>query len=112
MPETIPRKGIFHGWFVLAAGFLTLFLSVGPRNGFGVFVIPMSNELNWDRGTISLALAIGWLVNGVSQPFIRRLYDRYRGRKIISVSLFVLGLARFSSARPTAYCSWSSSSAL
>ena len=91
MSSSTARKGIFYGWFVLAGGFFALFLSVGARNGFGVFIIPMTEEFGWSRSSISLAIAIGWLVNGISQPFIGRLYDRFGGRKVISVSLFILG---------------------
>ncbi len=85
------RNGIFYGWFVLAATFFAMFMVTGARNGFGTFVIPMGDELEWDRGTISLAIAIGWLCNGVSQPFIGRIYDRFGGRTVISVSLLVVG---------------------
>lgn len=82
---------IFYGWYVLAASFFTLFLATGSRNGFGVFIIPMTDDLGWSRSAISSAIAIGWFVNGVSQPFIGRIYDRYGGRMVISVSLLVLG---------------------
>ena len=90
-PETVRREGIFYGWFVLAAGFFVLFLATGSRGGFGVFVIPLTEEFGWTREAISRAIAIGWLVNGVTQPFLGRLYDRFGGRMVISVSLLVLG---------------------
>ena len=41
--------------------------------------------------SLSLAIAIGWLLNGLSQPFIGRLYDRLGGRTVITLSLVVLG---------------------
>ena len=84
-------KGIFYGWIVLAAAFFALFMSTGARSGFGVFVVPLTDEFGWSRGSLSLAIAIGWLLNGVSQPFVGRLYDRLGGRTVISVSLLVLG---------------------
>lgn len=87
------RSPIFYGWYVLAAGFFALFVSVGARNGFGVFVEPMENSLDWSRTEISVAIAIGILVNGLSQPFLGRLYDRYGARIVISFSLLTLGLA-------------------
>ena len=93
MQNPTHRKGIFYGWFVLAACMFALFLSNGTRASFGVFIIPMSDSLDWSRGTISLALAIGWFVNGVIQPFVGRLYDKIGGRTIIAVSLLVLGAA-------------------
>ena len=91
VPETVRREGIFYGWFVLAAGFFVLFIATGSRGGFGVFVIPLTEEFDWTREAISRAIAIGWLVNGISQPFVGRLYDRYGGRLVISTSLLALG---------------------
>ena len=76
---------------MLAASFFALFMSTGARGGFGVFIIPFTDEFGWSRGSLSLAIAIGWLLNGVSQPFIGGLYDRLGGRKVISLSLVVLG---------------------
>jgi MFS family permease len=52
----------------------------------------MSAEFGWNRGTISLAAAIGALVGGVSQPFLGRLYDRLGGRQLILASLVVSGV--------------------
>ena len=90
--RTTPR-GIFYGWLVLAAGFFALFVSMGSRNTFGVFILPMTEEFSWDRTTISAVVSVGILVNGVTQPFLGRLYDRYGGRIVISLSLLVLGAA-------------------
>ncbi len=85
--------GIFYGWFIVAAGAFALFVSMGARNGFGVFVVPMTTELDWTRTEISAAIAIGVLINGLSQPFLGRLYDRFGGRSVISISLLVLGVS-------------------
>jgi MFS family permease len=49
-------------------------------------------EFGWNRGTISLAAAIGALVSGLSQPFLGRLYDRLGGRRLILASLIVSGV--------------------
>ena len=92
MATSTARRGISYGWFVLAAVFFTLFMSTGARNGFGVFVIPMSEYFDWSRADISLALSIGWFVNGLTQPFLGRMYDRFGGRKVISLSLLIVGV--------------------
>ncbi len=86
-------NGMFYGWLVVAASFFISFLTVGGRNGFGLFVIPMSDEFGWSRGAISLAASIGFLINGVSQPFMGRIYDRIGARKLILASLVVIGLS-------------------
>ena len=93
MERSTARKGIFYGWFVLAAGFFVLFMATGARNGFGVFIVPLTEEFGWSRGALSFAIAVGWGVNGLSQPFIGRLYDRFGGRAVISISLLILGVS-------------------
>jgi sugar phosphate permease len=85
------KKPIYYGWYVCAATLFIGFVAVGARNSFGVFVVPMSDEFGWNRFTISVAAALGVLVNGVSQPFFGRIFDRTGGRKLILVSLVVLG---------------------
>ena len=92
MTSRVAPSGIFYGWFVLAAGFFALFVATGSRNGLGVFIKPLTEEFGWDRTTISVAISIGILVNGVTQPFLGRMYDQLGGRLVISISLLVLGL--------------------
>ena len=93
MNEKAARSGIFYGWFIVAAGAFALFMSMGARNGFGVFVVPMTGDLDWSRTEISAAIAVGIMVNGLSQPFLGRIYDRFGGRSVISISLLVLGVS-------------------
>jgi MFS family permease len=52
----------------------------------------MSEEFSWSRSTISLAAALGFLVNGLSQPFLGRLFDTLGGRKVILASLATVGV--------------------
>ena len=87
------KKPIYYGWYVCAATMFIGFVAMGARNSFGVFVVPMSDEFEWNRFTISAAAALGVLVNGVSQPFFGRIFDQTGGRKMILVSLTVVGCA-------------------
>ena len=87
------RVGIYYGWLVAAKTCVIAFVTMGSGgNVFGVFVIPMSADFGWQRGTISMAAALGLLVSGLSQPFAGRLYDRWGGRTLILVSLVLSGL--------------------
>lgn len=91
MQHATPRPGIYYGWCIVATTCLMALVTVGARSGFGVFVLPMSEDFGWNRSTISLAAAIGALVSGFSQPFLGRLYDRLGGRKLFLVSLVSSG---------------------
>ena len=84
---------VFYGWYLVAAFVFIAVVTTGARNAFGVFVIPMSEEFGWNRGTISLAAALGALVNGVTQPFMGRIFDATGGRTVILTGLIVIGVA-------------------
>ena len=93
MATNTGSPGLYYGWYVVAAVTFIVFVTVGARNAFGVFVIPMSDEFGWSRFTISMAAATGVLLNGLSQPFMGRVFDRTGGRKLILITLTILGLA-------------------
>ena len=91
MQNTSSRPTIYYGWFIVGATFFIALVTVGARNGFGVFIVPMEDHFGWSRSTISLAASLGFLVNGVSQPFLGRIYDKYGARKVILTGLAVVG---------------------
>ncbi|MBI4219777.1 MAG: MFS transporter [Chloroflexi bacterium] len=86
------RNAPFYGWIIVGTTFFMSFLGVGSRNGFGLFFKPWQEEFGWSVSTISAVAAIGTVVNGLTQPLIGRLYDRFGGRKVILASLTVFGL--------------------
>ena len=87
------QTGMYYGWYVVITAMFIAAVTTGARNGFGVFVIPMSEAFDWSRTTISIAAAMGWLVNGVTQPLVGHVFDRYNSRRVILVSLVVAGLS-------------------
>ena len=91
-PPSNARRPVFFGWYVVAASVFIGFAAVGARNGFGAFVNPMSDEFGWSRTTISWAFAVGILLNGVIQPFMGQVFDRTGGRKLVLLSVLVLGV--------------------
>lgn len=84
-------KAIYYGWFIVATTFFMSFLAVGSRQGFGLFFAPWKEEFGWSVGAISAVAAVGTVVNGLSQPLIGRLYDRFGGKPVILASLAVYG---------------------
>ena len=95
MTDSTPKPGLFYGWYIAAACLFIAFSVVGTRQAIGVFVVPMSDDFGWDRTTMSLAVAMGVLVNGLTQPFMGYLFDRL-GVRVIVASLIVVGLATVS----------------
>ena len=92
LPEVANRPAIFYGWIVVVIAFFIAFVMAGSGGAFSVFVIPMSREFDWNRSTISLAFFFSTLGSGLCQPFLGHLYDRFGGRRVMLISLSVVGL--------------------
>ena len=83
----------FYGWNVVGAMFFGMLLVMGTRNGFGVFVSNWEEEWGVTTGDISIAAAIGWIINGFSQPVLGRIVDKYGGKVVVVISTFVVGVS-------------------
>jgi MFS family permease len=91
MARRARRGGTFYGWYVALALFFSIFLSVGLRQGYGVFVSTWQDDFSVSVATVSIAAAVGWLMNGLAQPIFGRITDVMGGRGVILVSLLVMG---------------------
>ncbi|WP_316858593.1 MFS transporter [uncultured Cohaesibacter sp.] len=60
---------------------------------FGVFLKPISQDMGWDRGTISLALNAGLVLTGLATPIAGRLMDRYGIRMVALPAILLFALA-------------------
>lgn len=67
---------------LLLAG-LVLFLSLGQRHSFGLYLIPVTQDLSWGRETFSMAIAIQNLVWGAAQPFSGALADKFGAKRVM-----------------------------
>ncbi|MDD5082746.1 MAG: hypothetical protein PHU08_05170, partial [Dehalococcoidales bacterium] len=75
------KPKFFYGYWILAAAFVCLVVSVGSVWWtFSLFIKPIEADLSWSRGTIMVAFSIFTLVAGVTAPFIGRLIDQYGAR--------------------------------
>jgi MFS family permease len=80
---------------VLGCGALILTLAMGVRQGFGLFLPPMTQEYGWGRETFAFAMALSNLLWGVFQPFFGAVADRHGTARVVvfSALLYVAGLA-------------------
>jgi predicted MFS family arabinose efflux permease len=63
----------------------------GLRSVFGVYIKPMEAEFGWSRGALSGAAAVSLLLLGAAGPLVGRLADRWGPKRVILVSLLMLG---------------------
>ena len=84
-------------WWVVAGSALGLIVGNGPvmQFTFGVFVKPLSEAFNTDRGTVSAALLVGLVATGLATPLVGRAMDRAGIRTVAlpAITLFALGMA-------------------
>ncbi len=80
---------------VLIGGGVILMVSFGARASFGVFQIPISQDLGWLRVEYSLALAIQNLAWGIGQPIFGAIAEKYGNRLalILGGLIYFLGMA-------------------
>jgi MFS family permease len=96
-----PHRGIFYGWFVVAAAFSITFIGFGSAYTFSAFVEPLQRDFGASRGSVSLVFSLaGFLYFGlgvISGP----LADRFGPRRFAVAGMIMtgLGLAAASVAR-------------
>lgn len=85
---------------VLVFGSLVLFLALGIRHGFGLFLQPMSMDRGWGREVFSFAIAAQNLIWGFAQPFSGMIADRFGAGRVVlgGALLYAAGLWLMSTA--------------
>src|SRR3990167_9391384 len=80
---------------ILLCGGAIIMLSLGIRHGFGIFLRPMTLDLQWPRATFAFAIALQNLVWGFSQPLVGMIADRFGAGRVLAVGglLYAAGLA-------------------
>ena len=102
-PLLARRTPFFYGWVVLfAAGTSNFVRNAAASLTIAVFVYPLSQELGWSRTLIAGAASLGGLAATFASPAVGRAVDRFGARSVLTLSVFVLGLATISLAWATA----------
>jgi MFS family permease len=81
-------------WTAVWCGFLVLAIGLGVRQSFGIFLKPVSAELQVGRELFSFGTALSMLLMGAMAPFSGRLCDRFGSAPTIAAGglVYVLGM--------------------
>lgn len=58
----------------------------------GVFIKPISQDMGWDRATISFAMVASLIATGIMTPLVGRLVDRYGVRAVTMPAIVAFAL--------------------
>ncbi|MDD1783357.1 MFS transporter [Enterovibrio sp. ZSDZ35] len=85
---------IFRFPMLVWLGIGTLIISLGIRQSFGIFMMPITDTFQSGREFFSLAIALQNLMFGAFQPFIGMAADRFGAKRIIAAGgvAYALGL--------------------
>ncbi len=86
-------KKVYYGWVIVLIGACVLTTYGLVFYSFGIFLVPLTTEFGWDRGTLSFAVSINMLVQAALVIFAGRLSDRYGPRVLITLTGILTGLA-------------------
>ena len=86
------EKGLYFGWWVVAAAFLISAVAVGSFYCYGVFFVPVMAEFGWSRTVISGVALVGGLTYAATVPVTGWLADRFGFRPMTVIMAATLGL--------------------
>jgi len=85
---------IFYGHWIIAAAFVTQFVSVGLQNYvIGPFMVPMTAEFDWTRAEFTSARSLGQMVAAFTGFAIGAGIDRHGGRPFILAGMIIVSLS-------------------
>lgn len=82
---------IFRFPLLVWMGIGTLIFSLGIRQSFGIFMMPISDTFQTGREFFSFAIALQNLLFGMFQPFVGMASDRWGPRRIIMLGAVAYG---------------------
>ncbi len=74
---------------LVIAGCLVAILSNGVRSGFGLFLDSMTLDRGWSYDVLPFALAVQYLLWGLSQPIAGAVADRFGAARVIAVGAVI-----------------------
>jgi MFS family permease len=91
IPVLRDNRGLFYGWFVVAAAFAVTFVGFGCTYSFSAFIESLQRDFGASRGSVSLVFALaGFLyfsVGSISGP----LADRFGSRRLALIGMILIG---------------------
>ncbi|MGH2533902.1 MAG: MFS transporter [Thermomicrobiales bacterium] len=86
------RLSANYGWVVVATATAILTVTSGARFLYGVVLKPVSEEFDWSRSSLTVAVLINMVVLSICQPFVGAMSDRVGPKRILVGGTVLLGV--------------------
>lgn len=101
------RRPRFYGHWLIVAGFVTQFVSVGAMNyATGSFLVPMTTELGWSRAEFILPRSLGQFVLAFTGFTIGARVDRFGARPFMLAGAALLAASLVALSFVTRWWEW------
>jgi len=88
------NRRIFYGWYIVAAGFVCLFINAGIGfYSFPVFFVELSDTFGWGMGRTAAGISISMVLGGFASPLVGLLLPRYGAKKMIIGGALIMSAA-------------------
>lgn len=90
MRATTTPPRLHYAWIVAGVTFFTLLAAAGSRAAPGVMLLPLGNEFQWSRATVSSIVSINIFLYGLIGPFAAALYQRFGLRRTMMAAMALI----------------------
>ena len=101
--KTFVQPLLHYAWIAAAVAFVTLLAAAGARATPGVILLPLGNEFQWSRATVSSIVSINIFLYGLIGPFAAALYQRFGLRRTMMAGMALLSVGYGTSTVATHY---------
>lgn len=86
------KPRFFYGYWILFACFMAQLISSGLITYcFSVYVLPLTTDFGWNRGSIMFGSTIMNLISGFSSPIVGKLLYRIGSKTMIAIGALITG---------------------
>jgi len=85
------KKTFFYGYVIIFICFILQMIMLGPRSSFGVFIKPITTELDWPRALIAGSFSVSVIIQGFFGIIMGWLNDRLGPRIVLTICGILIG---------------------
>lgn len=83
-------QGIYHGWTVVGAGFLSIAVEASIWISGSLVLIPLAKDTGWSRAEVSLGISFFVLGGGLWAPVVGSVIRKYGPRRVMPPAALLL----------------------